>query len=140
MPAEFVLDASVAVKCFITEPGSDQARRLVGTGAGLIAPDLIFVELASVAAKRVVRGDIPSALGARLVERAPDLLDQVFAIQPLASRAFDLTQLAAVSAYDGLYLALAQARGVRLVTADLKLIQKATDAGFGADIVDLAAL
>lgn len=140
MPAEFVLDASVAVKCFITEPGSDLARRLAESGAGLVAPDLIFVELASVAAKRVARGDIPSDLGARLVERAPDLLDQVFPIRPLARQAFDLAQAAGVSAYDGLYLALAQVRGVRLVTADAKLVRKAAEAGLAADIVDLAAL
>jgi predicted nucleic acid-binding protein len=90
MAAEIVLDASVAAKCFITETGSDIARHLVGSGVVLIAPEFLFVELASVAAKRVRRGDISRELGAKMVEQAPGLLDQTYSSHPYALRAFDL--------------------------------------------------
>ena len=139
MPGEVVLDASVAVKCFLDEEGSDAAKAVVRSHARMVAPDLIFAELASVAAKRVRRGHVSADVAGRMLSRAPDLLDEVFPLKPLAPRAFELAVEHGFSAYDALYLALAQARGARMVTADARLAARAEDAGLAALVEALGA-
>jgi predicted nucleic acid-binding protein len=132
MADELVLDASVAAKCFFTEDGSVGARALVSSGVRLIAPDLIFAEVASVAAKRFRRGDIPFDLAARAVESIPDLVDETTSLRVLAPHGFELAQQHGFSAYDACYLALAEQRNTKVVTADRRLIDKAALAGLAA--------
>ncbi len=129
MADEVVIDASVAAKCFFSEVGSDEARRFVAAGAVLIAPDLIFAEIASVASKKVRRGEITEQLGRDAVEALADLLDEIAPTRGLVRRAFDLAADHGFSAYDGVYLALAESRMIRVVTADLKLIDRTCVAG-----------
>lgn len=129
MDAEIVLDASIAAKVLFTEDGSEQARQLVGSGMILIAPDLIFLEIASVAIKRLKRGETSRQQGADAVGTLPDLLDEVIASSQLADRAFALAADHGFSAYDAAYLALAEQRGLRLATADIRLVERARQAG-----------
>lgn len=131
MDAEIVLDASIAAKVLFTEDGSEEARELVGSGVVLIAPDLIFLEIASVAAKRLKRGETSRQQGADAVGTLPDLIDEVVASSDLVDRAFALAADHGFSAYDAAYLALAEQRGLRLATADNKLVGRARQAGFG---------
>ncbi len=135
MAGEIVLDASVAAKCFFTEVGSDAARRLARSGVALIAPDLIFAEIASVAAKRARRGEAPREFAQAAVDALADLIDVVVPTRDLAVRGFQLAAEHGVSAYDGIYLALAERRGVRVITADIKLVERASRHGL-ADLVD----
>lgn len=129
MAVEAVIDASVAAKVFITEDGSPAARAFATSGTRLLAPDLMLIELASVAAKRLARGDIPRALAEAMVAAAPGLPHEIITAAGLTSRAFALAADHAVSAYDALYLALAERRGCDLVTADQRLIAKVAAAG-----------
>ncbi len=129
MADEVVMDASVAAKCFFTEEGSALARAFVAGGPVLIAPDLIFAEIASVASKKVRRGDISALLGDEAVHALDDLIDEVVPTAELAHRAFELAVAFGFSAYDGVYLALAERRATRVVTTDLKLIERAARAG-----------
>lgn len=124
MSAEWVLDASVAVKCFITEPGSDQARALAAASARLIAPEFIFAELASVAVKRTRRGDIDRAFADDMTVSAPGLFDETFPTGPLTPRAQEIAFEHGASIYDALYLALAEACDAMMVTADEKLVAR----------------
>jgi predicted nucleic acid-binding protein len=50
-----VLDASVTVKWFASEPGSAVARSLVHSAEELVAPELIQVEVASALVKKAIR-------------------------------------------------------------------------------------
>src|SRR5438045_7747798 len=58
----YVIDAGVAVKWFIEEPDSEQAKRVLTNYSrwidDLLAPDLIIAEVANVFWKRAVRGDL----------------------------------------------------------------------------------
>lgn len=138
MRDEVVLDASVAAKCFFPEEGSAQAGALVMSGAWIIAPDLIFAEMASVAAKRVRRDGVTDAVARRSVNALGDLLNETWPMAALSERAFDLAWRHGLSAYDGAYVALAEARGARLVTADERLVRKAVEAGLGDHVALLA--
>jgi predicted nucleic acid-binding protein len=129
MADEIVLDASVAAKCYFEEPGSDAARQLVMSGVRLIAPDLIFAELASVAAKQVRRGGADHRAAGRAVADLGRMLDETIALATLAEAAFALAATHGFSAYDGTYLALAQARRRPVVTADARFARRAAEAG-----------
>jgi predicted nucleic acid-binding protein len=133
MPASVVVDASVAAKCFLSEAGSEAARRLARSGLVLIAPDLILIELAGVAAKKVRRAELTLDAGARMTMRAADLFDELAPVQPLLEQAYRLASQFPLSLYDSLYLCLAERRGLELITADRKLVGAAA-AGLGAHV------
>lgn len=128
MSVELVLDASVAAKCFITEEGSDVARKLVKSDRLFVAPDLLLIEMASIAAKRARRGDILEALAADAVREVRGLVGVLVPTAELTSRAFEFALLG-FSAYDGVYLALAERRGCKVITMDLKLLSRASSLG-----------
>ena len=133
-----VLDASVAVKCFLDEEGSAAARRAVAERADWIAPDLIFLEVASVALKAMRRGLLDSAQGARMVAGVGSLLVETIAVMELSDAAFQLAADHGFSAYDAAYLVLAERRGGQLLTADLKLVNLANAAGLSDHVTALA--
>jgi predicted nucleic acid-binding protein len=126
-----VVDASVAAKFWFEEDGLEVARNL-RTRVGLSAPDFLVIEMASIAAKRVRRGLSTNEEGSRAVREVVTLVDEFEPSAPLAPRAFELARDHGVSVYDGLYLALAEARGARVLTADEKLVKRARAAGLGA--------
>ncbi len=125
MPAELVVDASTGAKWFFAEPGSEVVKALIEQDAFLIAPDLILVEIASVAAKKVRRNEMEAELGAAALRELPELLDEVVPASGLCGRALDFACLNGFSVYDGVYLALAEQRRSQVVTADARLVRRA---------------
>ena len=134
MPASIVVDASVAAKCFLNEAGSHEARTLAGSGLILIAPDLVLIELASVAARKVKRTELSPEAGARMTARAAELFDELAPTRPLLEPAYRIASNHSLSLYDSVYLALARRQDLELVTADLKLVAAAVAAGLGAHV------
>jgi predicted nucleic acid-binding protein len=136
MPAEglIVLDASVAAKLFFHEEGSDAARRILKEGAPLLAPDLLFVEMASLAVTRVRRGLSTPDEAAYAVKSVRALIDVVTPVTALCDRAFQLAITHGFSAYDSAYLVLAAAEGAVMLTADIRFARLAIAAGLAAHI------
>ena len=115
-----VIDASVAVKWVVPEPDSDRAEALLDHA--LMAPDLLFAECANVLWKKVQRGELSKGeadIAAQTLEQA-DIA--------IASTRGHLASAIAVEldhpAYAAVYLSVAQAAELRLVTADDRLIRK----------------
>ncbi|HEY1934178.1 MAG TPA: type II toxin-antitoxin system VapC family toxin [Acetobacteraceae bacterium] len=119
-----VVDASVAFKWFVAEAQSEAAEVLLTAGTTLLAPDLIFPEVCNVACLKVSRGEITADQAASIVDGLPELLDEVVPTRDLAARAFEIAGAVSHPAYDCFYLALAERRGVRLVTADRRLMSR----------------
>lgn len=134
---DFVLDASVAAKCFFQEPGSDQARASVGRSR-LIAPRLLLLEIASLAAKKVRAGVASLEQAQRALGEAPALVDELVPVETLLSRALEFATVG-LSAYDGVYVALAEKAGIPLLTADDRLLRRAATAGMSRHLRALAA-
>jgi predicted nucleic acid-binding protein len=111
-----VIDASVALKWVLDEPGKQAADALLDQE--LIAPALWLLEAANVLWKRAQRGEI-SAEGA--AERLSELYNApvtTVAIEDDLLAAADLANLLAHPVYDCLYLALAVREDTYVVTAD----------------------
>lgn len=120
-----VLDASVAAKWLLAEADSDKAAALfqawTAKRIGLLAPEILPVEVGSTLWKRVMRGLLPAGEAIRLQHEFTDLGIPLRPVGELVDAAFDLALRFRHSVYDGLYLALALETGADFVTADEKL-------------------
>jgi predicted nucleic acid-binding protein len=117
-----IVDASVAVKWVISEPGRSAAFSLLGLyeaeRIGLAAPRLIAHEVASTLSKLSRRRKISNSQAdyafRSFQSHVPELVDDA----ELASPALLLSLQHQMSYWDCLYLALAIERRADLITAD----------------------
>ena len=119
-----VIDASVALKWFVDEDGSEQAARLLTGPDSLIAPDLVVAELCNAGWKAVRTGGMTEAQHDHATARVALAFDELVPLSPLAPRAVALSRLLDHPVYDCFYLALAEQRDARTVTADQRLIRR----------------
>jgi predicted nucleic acid-binding protein len=116
-----VIDASIAMKWVVPEPGTAEAI-LVQRRFTLIAPDLLMAECANVLWKKVGRGEISgeeASIAARVLEHA-DI--ELVSVRTLVDASVRLAVGLAHPAYDCAYIALAASQQCRFATADHRLI------------------
>jgi predicted nucleic acid-binding protein len=130
-----VVDASVAIKWVVEEPGTAEALAL--RRHRLTAPDLLVPECANILWKKARRKELSEAealLAARLLERAEvDLAPMRRLLEPATQLAVTLDH----PAYDCLYLALAQATNSDFITTDERLCAKVRDHGLPIRVLSL---
>jgi predicted nucleic acid-binding protein len=117
-----VLDASVVGAALFQEEHAVAASSAMTSGRDLLAPDLIYAELANVIWKRQRRGQVDDEQAGHLLN---DILDLPLLISPsvsLVESALRLALRAGRSAYDCLYLALAVKADTVMLTCDKRLV------------------
>lgn len=112
------VDASIAVKWFTNEIGSDGAVRLLESEIPLVAPDLMPLEAANAWWKKVRRREMD-------VEDFDQAVVNLLAVgivldptAPLLRRAARLAVDVGRTVYDAVYLVLSKEKALRLATAD----------------------
>ena len=116
-----VLDASGAVEFLLhTSSGARLAARLADETEVVHVPHLIDLEIAQVLRRYVLWGTMDERLGRTALSRWRRLDVERYPHEPLLDRVWALR--ANVSAYDAVYLALAEALSTVLVTGDRKLL------------------
>lgn len=134
-----VVDASVALKWFLPdEPGADEALVIVQNEAALIAPDLLIVEVCHAAWRSARLGRIGHDQVSEIANALPRFFDTLVGAASLASRAVAIAAQLDHSVYDCLYVALAEVRHSRLVTADRRLLAKLGRTAWAVNVLDLA--
>ena len=127
----WVVDASVAIKWFVAENLFETAEQLLVSETLLCAPDFIAIEVAGVAWKKAIRGDLSHeqvlAIAAELRGGSVVLNTSV----DLVERALQIALSLNHSIYDCLYLACAEDVGGVLVTADRRFCSKVQNTDFG---------
>jgi predicted nucleic acid-binding protein len=116
-----VVDASVAIKWVIPEADSPTADLLLGGGHTLLAPDLLWTEVANVLWKHKRRGSLTTADAEGLLLDTKSLAVLLQPTRPLLASALRIAMEFDRTVYDSLYLALADELGTQLVTADKRL-------------------
>ena len=127
-----VVDASIAVKWFVREPGHESAVDLLDRAGQLHAPDLIVAEVGNVAWAKRRRGEIGDAQALAMLAALPGMLERLHPAAPFAERAMELATMLDHPFYDCLYLGLAESLGGTLATADQRFLRALRLGGFEA--------
>lgn len=119
---KYVLDSSVALKWVLPEPDSARAIRLRDEYKNglheLLAPDLFVPEIANALASAERQGRIKAGESALFLHDILRAAPALHPTPPLLLRAMAVALTTRRAVYDCVYLALAEAEGCELVTAD----------------------
>ncbi len=133
-----IVDASVAFKWVVEEPGSEDAIGWIGRQE-LIAPTLVHAEVGNALWKRVRREEIinDGQVGERLADLARYLrtVDET----PFMARALELAIDLQHPVYGCIYLALAEALKDELLTADRRFLQAVAFTSHASRVRELGA-
>ncbi len=119
-----VIDASVALKWFIREAGSNEASELLTGPHTLIAPDLILAEVANAGWQAVRSGSMTPAQHDLAAARLPLAFDSLVSLAALAPRAVTISRDLDHPVNDCFYLALAEQRQATVITADGRMLRR----------------
>jgi len=125
---QIVVDASVALKWVLDEPGSTQALAVLDSDV-LHAPEFLLVEVANVFWAKQRRGIISRAAADAAFEAIAAVPFALAPIGELTAAARTLAFGLDLTVYDALYAALAQRYDCPLVTADRQLAQAMNASG-----------
>jgi predicted nucleic acid-binding protein len=115
-----VLDASAILELLLgTTRGRVVAERIGDPTLGLHAPHLVDVEVAQALRRYVRGGEIDEAAGALALEDLRSLDVERHPHEPLLARVWDLREN--LTAYDAVYVALAEALDSKVLTCDSRL-------------------
>lgn len=121
-----IIDASVALRWFLNEPGASDAASAFSQGRAPMAPDLVLVEIANGLWSAVRRQRIDEPTARALLATTPSLFGQLRPAETLLGAAFEIAHAIDHPVYDCMYLAMADADRTPLLTADQRL-QAATE-------------
>ena len=131
-----IIDASVAFKWLADEEESDAAFALLDRYE-LFAPILLMHEVANGLWRKVQRDQIDRSVSfSDELNRLPQLVNLVDETAHVA-RALEIGREFGHPIYDCVYLAMAEARSDRLVTADLKFMAKVAGSSLRTRFVTL---
>ncbi|MGH9317662.1 MAG: type II toxin-antitoxin system VapC family toxin [Thermoanaerobaculia bacterium] len=134
----FVVDASVALKWFVPEPGRDHALRLFDHA--LSSPDLLLPEFANALWKKERRGEITRERGRAILSEIRKFAIDIRPSRALIDLAFVLATQTGATVYDSVYLSLAAAEGSVLVTADRRLLERCHNRLLSRSVIPLEDL
>lgn len=119
--AGLVIDASVAVKWFISEDRSSDAQRLLSLDTDLLAPTSILYEIFHALWDAARTGRLPANRLPELADVVPSPFAALIPMEQLYAAAAGMAQSNNLPIYDCAYVALAQREHAELVTADERM-------------------
>lgn len=131
-----VVDASVAVKWLVVEEDSADARSLLDDEE-LHAPRLLVSEVANAIWRKVRLDQVDRGAAGQLLATISDMPVRWHADEIICAGAIRLAIAHDRPVYDLLYLALAQRLGVRVVTADQRLVNALAGTDLGGLVMAL---
>ncbi len=134
----FVIDASVAVKLLVDEPGSDVARKLAASGQESHAPRLMASEIANALWRKERLGQIERADAGAALALMTDMPVRWGADEFVSADAVRLALALDHPVYDCVYLALAHRIGATVVTADRRFVTAVSSTEHGEAVMTLA--
>lgn len=120
-----VVDASVALKWVLDEPGSEAADAILDAEPVIVAPALWLSETANALWRRVLRGEIEAPEARERFARLRATPIRLTPIERNIEAALGLACELRHAVYDCLYLAVALAEDADVVTADRRFADAA---------------
>ena len=138
MDGLLVVDASVVVKWFVNEEGSDSAKLLRDGPHQLFAPQLMALEVGNVLRNKTRRGELRSLEAEAFASNIPALALNWTEDGDLVVDAVRLALALDHPVYDCVYLALAQRLGATVVTSDRRFVNAVAHTEHGGIVTTLA--
>jgi len=115
-----VVDASAVLEVLLQKPGAWLVQeRMFAEGTSLHVPHLLDLEVVQVLRRHSLAGSLTAKRGVEALERLSELVLTRYSHHELLRRVWSLRHN--VSAYDAVYLALAEALDAKLLTTDARL-------------------
>ncbi|MCI0339252.1 MAG: type II toxin-antitoxin system VapC family toxin [Acidobacteria bacterium] len=131
----YVIDAGVAVKCYVPEIHTLSAEKLLDENHELHAPDLILPEFSNIIWRKIRRSELSVAKGRQIIETFLRVPLQRHPADRLVEPAFVIADRTAQTIYDSIYLVLAIALNCKMVTADEKFYETISQTPFSTHIL-----
>jgi predicted nucleic acid-binding protein len=116
-----VVDASVVIKAFVSEDGSEAAAAIWSSEANLAAPAHALAEVGEALRRKLARGEISDLQMSEACLALPGSFVSI-SLDSLFGPAMEISRSLSVGFYDALYIAAAERHDCRLATADLRLL------------------
>ena len=114
-----VVDASAVVAALVDVGQDGDWAQAELRGEDLVAPHLVTVEAADILRRAVLTGGISADVATLAHDDLLALRVDLYPYEPVASRVWELRHN--LTAYDGWYVALAEAVGAPLITLDARI-------------------
>lgn len=126
-----VVDSSVAIKWFVPQPYSTEARTILngyqnGTLA-ILAPDLIYAEVGNIVWKLQRFQDLSQEDADDILDAFKEIEFEITALSSLLADAYRLAVDYQRTVYDSLYIALSLQQKCPFVTGDRKLVNSVSN-------------
>jgi len=130
----WVIDTSALIRLFVPDgplhPEAETAFNRAASGTDLVlAPQLLLAEAANVLLRKQRRGELSAQERQELLQAIESLPIRYCGHESLLPAACALADTHGLTAYDALYLALAEHHGARLITSDETLDKVARTIG-----------
>lgn len=119
-----VVDASVALRWLLDLPGSEKAFVAIQQNDRIIAPDLVLAEIANGLWKAAMFADLSHFQAETALTETEQAFDELISTTELKSQALLIALELKHPAYDCFYIALAEARQCKFITADARLFRQ----------------
>ncbi len=134
-----VIDASIAIKWFVPENLREQALDVLKAEDHLAAPDLLILDLASLALEKARRNEISSLQARTIMSGIESSGLELMPASIVCDRAIEIADTLDRSAYDCFYIATAERLDTTLITADARLCTALRDTGLESVVRVLSA-
>jgi predicted nucleic acid-binding protein len=131
----FVVDSSVVIKWYVPEVHSAESLRYLDPALERHAPELLLAEIANILWKKVGRGEIAPDEAARIADGVRQAAIAIHPMGPLFGPALAIALDTGRSAYDCLYLALADILAAPMVTADRRLYNALQGSPYAGEVL-----
>ena len=132
-----VVDASVALKWYVSDEGADVARQILASDETLIAPELVVAEVCNASWIAYRRREIGADQQGQIAADITRVFDRLEALARHASRAAAIARELDHPVYDCCYLAVSEALEAPLVTADGRLLARTAGTPFAGRTIAL---
>lgn len=134
-----VVDASVAAKWLLTEPGEQEAQRLLDGDERLVAPESIRVEVIGAVLRQFRIGKVSEQRARVQLAFWENLIDarlRLLAIMDLLQEAVNMALMLKHPLPDCFYIAAGKQLGVTVLTADRKMFERGKSLHEGVTLLE----
>lgn len=132
-----VIDACFAVKWFLPEEGSENARRFFTELDNFVVPDLFLIEIDNILSKKVRRRELDIPGAEEIFSIIRNLPFITIPYEKLSKEVFFISTRFPVTQYDACYLALAVEYDGRFYTADKRFLRGIENTAYSEFVIGL---